>query len=292
MNRKMLMLMANRNQNEKGRRMNIEYEDWGARGGMDAGRSRGGYSNGDMSGGAYSVGDGYSRGGDMRRDYGRSEHDGGDWGPDSKFRDRRGREHYGNGRYAPMSRMGDMPRDWSRYPDAGGYDNPEMNRGYPYYPDYPIYEDRGRERKMNPIGFARDMGGSDATMPKYNEMERMEGGTMSRGYSRSERAPHFDRQMAEEWVSNMENEDGSRGPHWTMEQAKQIMAQRGIDGSPVAFWVALNAMYSDYCKVAKKLGMSTMDFYVCMAEAFLNDKDAVGDGPEKLAAYYEYVVKH
>lgn len=99
--------------------------------------------------------------------------------------------------------------------------------------------------------------------------------------------------MAEEWADGMENEDGTRGPHWTLDQAKQVMAQKGIDGSPLAFWVTLNAMYSDYCKVAKKLGVNTVEFYACMAEAFLNDKDAVGGGgAEKLAAYYDSVVKH
>ena len=33
-----------------------------------------------------------------------------------------------------------------------------------------------------------------------------------------------------------------------------------------------------------------MDFYVYMAKAFLEDKDARNQGGEKLARYYEYVV--
>lgn len=204
-----------------------------------------------------------------------------DWGvsdrypmaePYAEFRDRRGREHYDNGRYAPQSR----------------YDDPWMDHRMT-----PTYDDRG-ERTMNPIGFARDTGGSDATVPHYNnEMEHMRGGAMARGYSNSEYAPHFDRQMAEDWAESMENEDGTRGPHWTLEQAKQVMAQKEIGGSPLEFYVALNAMYSDYSKVAKKLGVNTVDFYACMAEAFLNDKDAVGGGgAEKLAAYYNAVVRH
>lgn len=255
MNKKALMLMANTGRGEKGRRVGVEYEDWGS--------------------GAYLMEDPYM-----------------------KFRDRRGREHYDNGRYAPMSRMDSYPRYYPQYPDAQyephkGHDNPEMNRRYyPPYP-YPIYEDEGREQKMNPIGFARDTSGSDATMPHYNEMERMDGNGMARGYSHSESAPHFDRQMAEEWMRGLQNDDGTTGPHWTLDQAKQVMAQKEINGSPLEFWVALNSAYSDLCKVAKKLGVNTVDFYACMAEAFLNDKDAVGGGgAEKLAAYYNAVVDH
>ena len=47
-------------------------------------------------------------------------------------------------------------------------------------------------------------------------------------------------------------------------------------------------MYSDYMPVAKKLGVNNMDFYTQMAKAFLDDKDAL---PDKLARYYEYIVK-
>lgn len=265
MNKKALMLMANRNKGEKGRRVGVEYEDWGVRDNYPMTMPYGGY-------GPY------------------SDH----YPVDDKFRDRRGREHYDNGRYAPMSRMDGYPRDYPRYPDSqprGEYGNPEMT--HPYYPTFPIYENYGRERKMNPIGFARDTSGSDATMPRYdNEMERMDGGGMERGYSRTNHAPSFDRQMAEEWMRGLQNEDGTTGPHWTLDQAKQVMAQKGIEGSPWEFFVTLNIMYSDYCKVAKKLGVNTVDFYACMAEAFLNDKDAVGGGAEKLAQYYEHIVQH
>ena len=49
-------------------------------------------------------------------------------------------------------------------------------------------------------------------------------------------------------------------------------------------------MYSDYVKASKKHGVGgNMDYYVDMALAWLDDKDAVED---KAAAYYRYVVKH
>lgn len=50
----------------------------------------------------------------------------------------------------------------------------------------------------------------------------------------------------------------------------------------------MNAMYSDYSGVAKKVNANNLDFYIAMAKAFLGDKDAVHD---KLSAYYTAVVK-
>lgn len=59
-----------------------------------------------------------------------------------------------------------------------------------------------------------------------------------------------------------------------MEQAKQIMDQQGYSGDEVDFFVAINMMYSDYCKVAKRNNCGTTEFYAAMAKAFLDDKDA------------------
>lgn len=48
--------------------------------------------------------------------------------------------------------------------------------------------------------------------------------------------------------------------------------------------------YSDLSEVAEKRGVDNEDFYADMAKSFwLCDKDAVED---KLAAYYENVVRH
>ena len=55
------------------------------------------------------------------------------------------------------------------------------------------------------------------------------------------------------------------------------------------FYVALNMMYSDYCKVAEKVGASSLDFYAYMAKAFLDDKDAA-EG--KIIRYFNCVVMH
>lgn len=100
----------------------------------------------------------------------------------------------------------------------------------------------------------------------------------------------FTRQLAHEWVHGMKNADGTTGPHWTMEKTEEARAQRGINCDPLVWNVAMNMMYSDYAKVAEKVNANTIDFYVYMAKAFLDDKDARNQGAEKLAKYYEYVV--
>ena len=141
---------------------------------------------------------------------------------------------------------------------------------------------------MNRIGF--DMSGSRREVEQYNgdEMSYRRGRDPQRGMAEHHRMPRFDMQTAREWVEGMRGEDGSTGAHWSMEQIKPIMQQKGIDAKPEEFWAIMNSLYSDYSKVAKKHNVSTVDFYADLAKAWLEDKDAVSD---KVAAYYEYVVE-
>ncbi len=212
---------------------------------------------------------------------------------ESRFRDRRGREHYDNGRYAPQNRMGGHPDKWDSWQ-------------YPHYrgPYEPPYYDGGQEERrvqkpMNRIGFVLDgqmerlpeesphRYRSSMEYPPRDETRPQGGGEYTRGFGGS--APKLTKEMAEEWTQSMENEDGSHGPHWSMEQTNQVKSQKGIACGPIEFFVAMNMVYSDYAAVAKKLGANNVDFYACMAEAFLDDKDAL---PDKLARYYTYIVRH
>lgn len=98
-----------------------------------------------------------------------------------------------------------------------------------------------------------------------------------------------ERAIAEAWTASMENKDGTVGPHWTLERINQEMEQRGIKCDPYKFWAVINSIYSDYIATAKKHNVNTMEYYVDMAKAWIEDQDAV---PDKAAAYYTYVVKH
>lgn len=121
----------------------------------------------------------------------------------------------------------------------------------------------------------------------YNAMCQWEEESPKKKESPSKK--EFSMESAKEWTKNMKNEDGTSGPHWSVEQSKQIMAQRNLSLNPTEFYAALNMIYSDFSPVAKKHGLGgSLDFYVDMAKAFLNDKDAA---PGKISNYYNYIVK-
>ena len=256
---------------------------------------------------------------------------------ESRFRDRTGREHYDNGRFAPMRsayddggmerrnypRMADVDREPPRMgygmpymgmtePMRGTYDRPSMGYGEPARMNYPepvrMGDDEDYRRKWtitenngdspqyrgerNPDGMTRIYGfggGSRVEHPQYDEMERRTG-HKQQGYASGRGMPVLTAAMAEEWMQNLHNEDGSHGPHWSMDDVKRLMQQKGLQADPMRLWVAMNAEYSDMVTVARKHGVDKPEYYLDSAMArWLNDKDAVED---KEAAYFMYVVKH
>jgi len=182
--------------------------------------------------------------------------------PESRFRDRRGREHYDNGRFAPMRNEGDNS------PEMRMEDTPEMRRAG-------MYALPRSER----IGF---MGGDEQRMHsgEYRKQEQRMGKTQGQ---------QFDHQTAKEWTEAMHNADGTKGAKWQMEQVKPYMAQTGYKGEESEFFAVMNAMYSDYCAVMKRFGVDRPEVYAALAKAWLEDKDAVED---KAMMYWECIVEH
>jgi hypothetical protein len=108
-----------------------------------------------------------------------------------------------------------------------------------------------------------------------------------------EHSMDFDRETAEHWVRNMRNEDKAHpvGGKWSPDVLKPLAQKYGVPTEGKKFWelyAMTNAMYSDYGEVARKFGITSPEFYVCMAKAWMNDQDAE---PDKTALYYEYIVK-
>lgn len=100
----------------------------------------------------------------------------------------------------------------------------------------------------------------------------------------------LDGAMAMRWVNGMQNADGTTGAHWTMDQVRQLLQQKGVQADPLKMWVAMNAEYSDMVNVYRKYSMDRLEVYLDAALArWIDDKDAVED---KLASYYRYIVKH
>lgn len=71
--------------------------------------------------------------------------------------------------------------------------------------------------------------------------------------------PHFNEECALKAVSKMENEDGSRGEHWSLEETTSIANQYGINlkgekYNKYDWYVALNMIRSDYYRADEKQG--------------------------------------
>lgn len=225
------------------------------------------------------------RGEGRRGDYTRAEHDGGMGGNYARYSG--GMQ---TGGYMPRYEGGDIEsRRGQRRGRDGRFraeDGNEMRSAY---------DDDDEEYRMNTIGF----GNRDYPEPVYQHGgARIENGGSREMEHRSGMKEHggayaengeFTEHMAKEWTARMKNGDGTTGAHWPMEQVKQLMQQRGINADPAEFFAVLNSVYSDYYTVAKKHNVHNIDFYIDIAKAWLEDKDAV---PDKVAAYYECVVKH
>lgn len=156
------------------------------------------------------------------------------------------------------------------------------------------YQDKRR------IGFGMNRmedGEEDMDMRHYGR--RFNPDRMSMG--RSEHQPHMmggsegdedhlSREDAEKWVKSMKSEDGKTGGRWPLNEIKQYAGNFGVHGDEVVeFFAVMNALYTDYCKVAKKYGVDKVDFWADLAKAFMHDKDA-GEG--KVKKYYECIAKH
>ena len=83
--------------------------------------------------------------------------------------------------------------------------------------------------------------------------------------------PHFDDEHARKAVSKMENEDGSRGQHWSVEETSALANQYGIrfdsKFNKYDWYVALNMVYSDYYKVIVNMtGSNNSKYFVELAK--------------------------
>lgn len=98
-------------------------------------------------------------------------------------------------------------------------------------------------------------------------------------------------EQAQAWVDRMDNADTSRphGGRWTYADAVELGRKIGVpDGQMIAFFVALNMIWSDYGPTISAAGINAPEFYGKMARAFIDDKDAK---PHKVARYMRAIAK-
>lgn len=194
----------------------------------------------------------------------------------------------GNGRYGGQ-RFNQNPNTRTGYPSYG------PNRGG-MYPDMPGYSDRDRMGGMDRDGRQDGRMGYGDDEPymlrQENGKPRMTPYAMHTGTIPKK----LTEDQYKEWMRDLVNADGTSGPHWTMEQTKQVQQKNGMtDVDPWVFYVAMNASYSDLCEFFTKHGLNDPKAYAEYVEAFwLDDEDSVGGGDPKakLAAYYSSVVEH
>lgn len=89
---------------------------------------------------------------------------------------------------------------------------------------------------------------------------------------------HLNEDLANEWVSHMENKDGTYGEHWTFEQTNQFAGNH----NKYDFYAILNMMYSDFYN--PRFDTSN---YLELTRDWFNDKD----GPEGKTLKYYMLIK-
>lgn len=101
--------------------------------------------------------------------------------------------------------------------------------------------------------------------------------------------PHFTEFSAEKAVSEMKNDDGTTGEHWTIDETSTVAEAKNIDFEKKKFniydwYYTMNMIYSDFYLLHRGDATKVSE----MAILFLDDKDA----PEgKAWIYYEAMNK-
>lgn len=181
------------------------------------------------------------------------------------------RNRGGDGRYNEMEdRRNEM---------YGGYDR--SNR----YDRYDRY-DRSSEMRGDLIGFERKKEeGLIGPDNRYNEIRNGKVIPMQREEKRGkEEEKQLSMKEARKWVEEM------KGAPFSEEDAWRYAQEMGLDDEEIfpSFFAAMNAVYTDYEKVAKEFHVHKPEFYAKMAKAWICDEDAVEN---KAAMYYKNVVE-
>lgn len=85
--------------------------------------------------------------------------------------------------------------------------------------------------------------------------------------------PHFDTNIAIKAVDNMENVDGTAGPHWAFAEVEEEAKKRNIE-HPADLYYAINMLYSDLSNV---LG-NDPEKYIAVAKALYWDDPDMPEG--------------
>ena len=161
----------------------------------------------------------------------------------------------------------DMNQDYNDYADYNDYNDYEMD--YNDYGDYD-YNDYGMDYEQDYRG----------------------GRDYRRGGRRDYGSNKLEKEDYQEWIGKlMEEVDHKDSEMFKKEKIVQKAQELGI--KPEGFtmddlYLTTIMMYTDYYKT---LGNANISIYVKLAKDWLMDKDVSVKGSEKLASYYENIVK-
>lgn len=182
-----------------------------------------------------------------------------------------------------------------RYTDRPGMrmdDRYERDDRYDRYDRYSRYdrhepEDRGREMRSSLIGFEREKeAGLIGPDNRYNMIRDGKVIPMQdKKHGHEQEAEQLDKHTAKQWVEEM------KGAPFSEDEAWHYAEKMGLDDEEIfpSFWAAMNAVYTDYKRVAKEFHVDKAEFYAALAKAFICDEDAVEN---KVKVYYEHIVEH
>lgn len=173
----------------------------------------------------------------------------------------------------------------------------ERMRGYNRYKDYDDY-DEDEDMYEDDVQYMPRKASRSATRQGDGYGRRI-----TRG--RARRAYRFDRESiedalyeipsdiqkedGEDWMMSLKNSDGTSGAHWTREQTDKVFNDNKVhekSGGQITedeFYYVMNMIYSDYSKALKDNNINSIQVYIALSMAFLNDVDAVEN---KLARYF------
>lgn len=236
------------------------------------------------------------------------------------LRMRDGRNPYGSQGYVLSDRArnsrdmrGGYDRNYRGY-DSRGYDYRGSNSNYSqsdYARNNYDYEqgnqyDRGTRYPFNVEG---EFGRYDGHYDPMHNREIFEHDMMDRNY-RYDRNYDYEgrgrndygdygetlsREELKKWDKKLMKELEPKDKNmFSKEMVTQKAKQMGVkmdEFTEEELFTATLMMYTDYCKALKPFVGSNIDIYVVMAKEFLTDPDASVKGGEKLAIYYDCIVK-
>lgn len=99
-------------------------------------------------------------------------------------------------------------------------------------------------------------------------------------------SPHFTEDLYHEAVDSMENDDGSKGPHYDLEKVKELIKEHKVDlgeNNLLDYAYVCNMVWSDFSQVIGDKDKDIVEY----ANAWIFDTDA----PSGKAFRYFYAMK-